>query len=101
MGPASAAENVGAIRSADAVEKSGDCGDASGVQSAPENGGECRACSNVASRPTLAAVLEVVDSVVAALDAGETDVARARLWTLRAAVRATCHVADERGVSGV
>lgn len=94
MGPVIVAENVGAIRSVDSGEKSGDFGDAAATASAPENGGACGTCSNVASPPTLAAVLEVVDAVVAALDATEIDVARARLQALKAAVRATCHVAD-------
>jgi excisionase family DNA binding protein len=99
-GPVVFAEDVGAIRSVDSHDKTGDCGDAGETASAPEYGGERGTCSNVASPPTLAAVLEMVDAVVAALDAGEIDVARARLRTLRAAVRATCHVADEHGVLG-
>ena len=91
-------EDVGAIRSGDSGEKSGDCGDAAGAASAPENGGGRGTCSNVASPPTLAAVLDVIDAVVASLDARKIDVARARLRTLRAAVRATCHAPDEHGV---
>jgi hypothetical protein len=92
------AEDVGVIRSVDSGEKTGDCGDTGGVASAPENGGECGTCSNVASPLTLAELVEVIDAATAALDAGEIDAARARLRTLAAAVRATCHVADEHGV---
>jgi hypothetical protein len=92
------AENVGAIRSVDSVEETWDCGDTGAEANAAEDRGGFGACSKVASPPTLAAVLDVVDAVVAALDAGEIDVAMGRLRTLRAAVRATCHVADEYGV---
>jgi hypothetical protein len=46
----------------------------------------------------LAELLHGVDATIAALDAGEIDAARARLWALGAAVRATCHILDEHGV---
>jgi hypothetical protein len=92
------AENVGAIRSVDSGEESGACGDARGVANAPDDAGTSRVCSKVASLPKVAELVELVEAAIAALDAGESDVARARLRTLRAAVRATCHVADEGGV---
>jgi hypothetical protein len=97
-GPVSIAENVGAIGSAVSGEESGPCGDAGGVVNASDDAGTPRACSNVASRPTLAALLEAIDDTIAALDADEIDAARARLRALAEVIRATCHVADQRGV---
>lgn len=47
---------------------------------------ESRACSIVASGTTPAALLEVIDAAITALDAGEFDVARARLRVLIAAI---------------
>ena len=76
MGPVIIAENVGAIRSVDSREESGSCGDAGGVANAPDDVGPSRACSNVASATTPAALLEAIDAAIAALDAGETDDAR-------------------------
>jgi hypothetical protein len=55
--------------------------------SALENGGESGSCSNVASGPTRAELLAFVAAAIVALDAGETEVARARMQTLDAAVR--------------
>ena len=55
--------------------------------------GTSRACSNVASGTTPAALLELIAGTISALDAGETDVARARLHALADAVRARCHAA--------
>jgi hypothetical protein len=98
MGPVIIAENVGAIRSAVSGEESGSCGDAGEVANAPDDVGTSRACSNVASRTTPAALLDAIDATIAALDAGETDVARARLHALAGAVRAKCHAADDHGV---
>jgi hypothetical protein len=98
MGPVTIAENVGAIRSVDSGEESGSCGDAGGVANAPDDARTSRACSNVASRPTLAALVEAIDATIAALNADEIDAARARLRALAEVIRATCHVADQRGV---
>ena len=98
MGPVIIAENVGAIRSAVSGEESGPCGDAGGVASAPDDVGTSRACSSVASGTAPAALLAAIDAAIAALDAGETVVARARLHALKEAVRARCHAADEPGV---
>jgi hypothetical protein len=97
MGPVIIAENVGAIRSVDSGEESGPCGDAGRVASAPDDAGTSRACSSVASATTPAALLEAIDAAIAALDAGETDDARARLYALAEAVRAKCHAAAEHG----
>jgi hypothetical protein len=44
-------------------------------------------CSNVASGPTPAELLELVDAAIIALDAGKTDIARARLSVLADAVQ--------------
>ena len=98
MGPVIIAENVGAIRSVDSGEESGACGDPGGMASAPDDVGTSLACSNVASGTTPAALLAAIDAAIAALDAGETDVARARLHALAEAVGAKCHAADEHGV---
>jgi hypothetical protein len=46
----------------------------------------------------LAALLEAIDATIAALDADEIDAAGARLRALAEVIRATCHVADQRGV---
>jgi hypothetical protein len=86
MGPVIIAENVGAIRSVDSSEEPGACGDAGGMASAPDDVGTSCACSNVASGTTPAALLGAIDAAIAALDAGETDVARAQLRGLIAAI---------------
>ena len=98
MGPVSVAEHAGTIRSVDSGEESGACGDGGGSENTPENAAGSDACSNVASGATPAALLEAIDAAIAALDTGETDVARARLHALAEAVRARCHAADEHGV---
>ena len=98
MGPVIIAESVGAIRSVDSADESGACGDAAGVANTPDDAGTSRACSSVASGTTPAGLLEAIDAAIAALDAGETDVARARLHALAEAVQARCHAADEHGV---
>ena len=85
-GPASFAENAGAIRSADSGEESGGCGKAVGSENTPENAARSDACSSVASGTTPTALLELIDAAITALDAGETDVARARLHALADAV---------------
>src|SRR6266568_613860 len=73
MGPVIIAEKVGAIRSVDSGEESGVCVDTGGMASAPDDVGASRACSNVASGTTPAALLAAIDAAIAALDAGETD----------------------------
>jgi hypothetical protein len=97
-GPVIIAEHVGAIRSVDSGEESGACEDAGGVANASDDAGTSRACSSVASWSTPAALLEAIDAAIAALEAGETDIARARLHALAEAVRAKCHAAEEHGV---
>jgi len=91
-------EIAGAIRSAVPGKESGSCGDAGGAANARDDVGTSRACGNVASGTTPAALLEVIAGTISALDAGETDVARARLHALADAVRARCHAPDEHGV---
>jgi len=70
------------------VEESGICGHSHETASALESGGESCWCSNVASRPTAAELIELVDAAIVALDAGETEVARVQLRALAQAVRA-------------
>ncbi len=69
-------ESAGASRRAVSVEKSVICGAEGETASALESGGESRWCSNVASGPTPAELLALVDAVIVALDAGEADIAR-------------------------
>ena len=87
MGPAKALESVGASWSAVSGEESGVWGSSGETSSALENGGESRSCSNVASGPTRTELLALVDAAIIALDAGETEVAKARLQMLAEAVR--------------
>jgi hypothetical protein len=68
-------------------EESAACGDSRGTASALENGGESGGCSNVASGPTRAELLALVDAAIIALDAGEIEVAKARLQALAGAVQ--------------
>ena len=82
----------------DSGEESPVCGDEGGGATAQDDGREARGCSNVASGAMLTEVLEVVDGALRALDAGEIDIARARLLALAETVRPTCHAANEHGV---
>jgi hypothetical protein len=82
----------------DPGEESGICGDSGKSGSALENAAESRACSNVASGPTLAELLALVDAAIIALDAGDSGIARAQLQALAAAVRAKSHAWDDMGV---
>ena len=75
MGPVSAAENAGAIRSALFAEESGACGDAGGSENAPQSAARSDACSNVAKRDGVA----VIEAAIADIDAGRIDDARALL----------------------
>jgi hypothetical protein len=54
-------------------EESGWGGDSEESSSALENASASGACSNVASGPTAAELLELVDAAIIALDAGETE----------------------------
>jgi hypothetical protein len=78
-GPAMSQESAGARRRVVSGEESGTCGAEGETASALESGGESRRCSDVASGPTPAELLELVDAAIIALDAGESDIARARL----------------------
>ena len=80
-------EIAGAIRSAVPGKESGSCGDSRGTASVLENGGQSGECSNVASGPKRAELLALVDAAIIALDAGETEVAKARLHVLAEAIR--------------
>ena len=84
-------ESAGARRRAVSGEKSVACGDFGDAPSALESGGESCECSNVASGPTPAQLLELVDAAIIALDAGETEVARVQMQALAETVRALCH----------
>jgi hypothetical protein len=68
-------------------EKSATWGHSGETASALENGGESRSCSNVASGPTRTELLAFVDAAIIALDAGKTEVAKARLQVLADAIR--------------
>jgi hypothetical protein len=87
VGPAMSQESAGASRRVVSGEKSAACGDSRGTASALENGGESGGCSNVASGPTRAELLALVDAAIIALDAGEIEVAKARLQALAEPVR--------------
>jgi len=82
----------------DPVEESAVCGDSGERASALENAAESRACSNVASGPTRAELLALVDAAIIALDAGGRGIARAQLQALAEAVRAQSHARDLPGV---
>ena len=94
-------ESAGARRRAVSVEKSAVCGAERETASALESGGESRRCSNVASGPTPAELLALVDAALIALDAGEADIARARLQELAEAVRILRHGCSEMALTGV
>ena len=81
-------ESVGAIRSGLSGDESRACGDTGGSENAWENAARSDACSSVASGTSPTAMLELIDAVITALDAGEIDVARGRLHALAEAVRA-------------
>jgi hypothetical protein len=82
----------------DPVEESGGCAENGDAATSQENGGAAAGCSNVASGPTAAELLELVDAASIALDAGESKVARAQLQTLAEAVRALRHGCRRDGV---
>jgi len=84
-------ESAGARRRVVSGEESGICGDFGDAPSALESGGESCRCSNVASGPTPAQLIELVDAAIVALEAGGTEVARAQLQALAEAVRALRH----------
>jgi len=86
-GPAMSQESAGARWRVVLGEESAACGDSRGTASALENGGESGGCSNVASGPTRAELLALVDAAIIALDAGEIEVAKGRLQALAEAVR--------------
>ncbi len=100
-GPAMSQESAGASRRAVSGEKSWVCGTEGETASALESGGESRRCSNVASGPTPAELLELVDAARIALDAGEADIARARLQELAEAVRILRYGCSETARTGV
>ena len=82
----------------DSCEESGACGDTGGTASAAEGAATPQGCSNVASGTTPPALLELIDAAITDLDAGETDLARARLHALAEAVCAKGHARDLNGV---
>ena len=93
-------ESAGASRRAVSVEKSVVCVAKGETASALESGGESRWCSNVASGPTPAELLELVDAAIIALDAGEADIARARLQPLAEVIRLLRHGSSEMALTG-
>ena len=89
-------ESAGASRRAVSVEKSVACGAEGETASALESGGESRWCSNVASGPTPAELIELLDAAIVALDAGETEVARVQLQALAGAIQTWSRLAGGR-----
>ncbi len=87
MGPTRSQESAGASRKVVSAKESGICGESGESASALQNAGEARACSNVANGPSAAELIDLVDAAIVALDAGETEVARAQLQALAEAVR--------------
>ena len=88
-------QSAGASWSAVSGEESGVCGDSEESSSALENAGASGACSNVASGPTRTELLALVDAAIIALDAGKTEVAKARLQALAEAVQSRSRAASE------
>ena len=78
-------------------EESGVCGENGDAATSQENGGAAAGCSNVASGPTAAELLERVDAAIIALDAGECAVARVRLQVLAEAIRTWYRLAGGSG----
>jgi hypothetical protein len=91
-------ESAGARRRAVSGEESGAWGSSYETSSALENGGESRSCGNVASGPTRTGLLALVDATILALDAGETEVVKARLQTLAEAMRCQVTGGERNGV---
>ena len=82
MGPVSFAEHAGTIRSADSGEESGLFRDSGESASARENAGQSDACSNVANGPTAAELVGLINAAIIALDACDSEIARAHLQVL-------------------
>ncbi len=94
-------ENAGECRSAQESGFGGGIGRLRGRGGEGERAGEgaeSHACSNVASGPTRAELLALVDAAIIALDAGDSGIARAQLQALAEAVRAKSHARDLHGV---
>ena len=95
-GPARSQESAGARRRVVSGEESGICGAEGGVATVVEDGETSRRCSDVASlcsngcskgAANATAALEMVEEVIAELDAGRIDAAKARLKAFVAATR--------------
>ena len=91
-------ESAGARRRVVSGDESGGCGDERERGSALENAGGSGACSNVANGPAADQLLELVDAALIALDAGEIEVAKARLQVLAEAVRSRVTDGERNGV---
>jgi hypothetical protein len=100
-GESTSQESAGASRRVVSAEESGVCGESGDTASALESGGESRWCSKVASGPKPAELLDLVHAAIVALDAGEADIARARLQALAEAVRILRHGCSEMALTGV
>ena len=88
-------ESAGASRRVVSGEESVGCGEKGGAATVQENRGAAGECSNVANGPTPVELLALVDATIVALDAGETEVAKARLQTLAEALRSQVTAAGE------
>ena len=82
----------------DPAEESGGCAENGDAATSQESGGAGAGCSNVASGPTAAELIELVDAAIIALDAGETEITREQLHALAEAVRALSHGCRRDGV---
>ena len=91
-------EDAGAIGSAVSGEESATWAEERESGSASEDAGRSGACSSVARGPARADMLQAILAAIASMDAGEVEVARARLLALAAALRASGHAGAKDGV---
>ena len=80
-------EDAGAIRSAHSGEESGACRDSGESGSASENAAESDACSSAARGASPPELLQAIEASIEALEAGEIELARARLRAMATALR--------------
>jgi hypothetical protein len=83
-GEARSLESGAALQRAVSGASSDGCGRRRGVATDAENHGAERSCSNVASNATLTSILEAAADTIAALDAGDIEIAKARLRAILA-----------------
>lgn len=98
MGPAIMPEHVGGIRSSVSDEESAAWAEERESGRASEDAGGSDACSSVARGPAIPEVLERILAAIGSIDAGESEVARARLLALAEALAASGHAGVKDGV---